>query len=139
MIGKIFGRIKGVGFILMILTVSVLGVLGVNREVFAKCPDGYVETSLMGSTTGTDGEKCAKAGNAGISNLLNLALKILVYAIGVLGTVGLVIAGIQYLTAGGNESQVTKAKNRIIQIVIGLIAYGLVTTVLNFLIPGGVF
>ena len=63
----------------------------------------------------------------------------MVYAIGALGAVGIVIAGIQYLTAGGNEAQVTKAKNRLIQVVIGLIAYGLMATVLNFLIPGGVF
>ncbi len=121
--------------VLAILTMGSVAVLGgfSERAWAQKC----VETSVLGS----GGQYCwdENEEGGGTGKLLNLVIKIMVYAIGALGAVGIVIAGIQYLTAGGNEAQVTKAKNRLIQVVIGLIAYGLMATVLNFLIPGGVF
>ena len=107
-----------------------------SETVFAGCPSGQVETSILGGSTG-----CVDVGTKGegIYGILGTVIKVLTYLIGVLGTVGLVISGIQYMTAGGNESQVIKAKNRIFNIVIGLVAYGLMATFLNFIIPGGVF
>ena len=94
----------------------------------AKC--GGAETSLI---------ECGETAENGIDSLLLLAVRVLVILIGVLGVIGVVISGIQYLTAGGNEAQVTKAKNRLLNVVIGLIAYGLMSMFLNWLVPGGIF
>ena len=55
--------------------------------------------------------------------------------VGILGVLGIVIVGIQYLTAGGNEEQTRKAKRRMFEIVIGLVAYVLVYAFLKFLLP----
>lgn len=72
-----------------------------------------------------------------IQGLLLLILKILVYGLGAAATIGVVIAGIQYLTARDNESQVSAAKTRLLNIVIGLVAWAVMWTVMNWLIPGG--
>lgn len=71
-----------------------------------------------------------------IGGLLSLILKILVYGLGAAATIGVVIAGILYLTARDNEAQVTAAKKRLFDVVIGLVAWALMWTVLNWLIPG---
>lgn len=76
-------------------------------------------------------------GDMCIKELLFLILKILVYGLGAAATVGVVIAGIQYMTARDNESQVAAAKQRLLNIVIGLIAWAVMWTVMNWLIPGG--
>lgn len=76
-------------------------------------------------------------GNMCIKELLFLILKILVYGLGAAATVGVVIAGIQYMTARDNESQVSAAKTRLLNIVIGLVAWAVMWTVMNWLIPGG--
>lgn len=73
-----------------------------------------------------------------IGEILMLILRVLVYGLGVAATVGVVVAGIFYMTARDNEAQVTKAKTRLYEIIIGLVAWALMFTVLNWLIPGGI-
>lgn len=75
--------------------------------------------------------------NMCIKELLFLILKILVYGLGAAATVGVVVAGIQYMTARDNESQVAAAKTRLLNIVIGLVAWAVMWAVMNWLIPGG--
>lgn len=72
----------------------------------------------------------------GIEDLLGLVLKVIVYGLGVAAVLGVVIAGVMYMTARDNEAQVTKAKTRLYEVVIGLIAWAVMFAVLNWLIPG---
>ena len=71
----------------------------------------------------------------GVWEILNLVLNIATMGIGVLATIGLVIVGIQWLTARDNEQQVVKSKNRMLNIVIGLLAWGLLWLFLSWLMP----
>ena len=75
----------------------------------------------------------------GIFYILNLVLTIMTYGVGILATMGIVIAGYTYLTAKDDASKVMKAKERIIQIVIGLAMYAIIWSLLQFLLPGGLF
>ncbi|MBQ6375332.1 hypothetical protein IJJ37_00105 [Candidatus Saccharibacteria bacterium] len=68
-------------------------------------------------------------------DILKLVVEIMTIGIGIVGAIGITIAGIQYITAGGNEEQTRKAKRRIFEIVIGLFAYVLIYAALTFLIP----
>ena len=86
-----------------------------------------VKTNIFGDV-GTDGGE-------GIKRLLGLALRIFLYGIGVVAVIGVVVAGIMYLTARDNEQQVVKAKTRLIEVVIGLIVWAMLFVVLQWLIP----
>lgn len=72
----------------------------------------------------------------GIKEILKLIVNILLYGLGAAATLGVVIAGILYLTARDNPQQVAKAKMRLIEISIGLAAWAMLYMVLRFLIPG---
>lgn len=74
----------------------------------------------------------------GINGLLSLVINILSYGLGAAAVIGVVVAGIMYLTARDNESQVAAAKQRLVNTVIGLIAWVVMFSVVNWLIPGGV-
>lgn len=76
--------------------------------------------------------------NMDIQGLLELIVKILVYGLGAAAVIGVIVAGILYLTARDNEQQVVVAKRRLYDVVIGLVAWALMWTVLNWLIPGAV-
>ena len=103
--------------------IIAFAILAVSSHLFA-------ESSLVGTTFNTgNGE------DEGINHVLNLVVDIMTIGIGVLGVLGITIVGIQYLTAGGNEEQTRKAKRRMYEIVIGLVAYVLVYALLNWLIP----
>lgn len=74
----------------------------------------------------------------GIGDLLGLVVRILSYGLGAAAIIGVVVAGILYLTARDNESQVVAAKQRLLNTVIGLIAWVVMFSVVSWLIPGGV-
>ena len=79
---------------------------------------------------------CDDGKGSGVINILNLVVRIMTVGIGILATIGVVVSGIQYMTAGGNEERTRKSKRRIFEIVIGVLAYVLVFAVLDWLIPG---
>lgn len=74
----------------------------------------------------------------GVKTLLIWILRILTGLVGIAAVGGLIWAGIMYASAGDKADQVSKAKNIIVDVVIGIIAYGLMFVALNWLIPGGV-
>lgn len=90
-----------------------------------------LKTSIIDCSSGANGE--------GIFCILNIGLTVLTWGIGIAGTLGIVITGIQYLTARDSVEQMTKAKNRLINIIIGLVVYAVMWGLLNWLIPGGLF
>ncbi len=100
---------------------SVLTVLGEETEC--------VKTAILGS----GGQYCG-----GIYGVLAVAINILTYGIATAGVIGIVIAGVQYITSSGDPATMTRAKNRIVQVVIGLVVWGLMWAFLEWLIPGGV-
>ncbi|MBP5648250.1 hypothetical protein J6X04_03135, partial [Candidatus Saccharibacteria bacterium] len=95
-----------------------LVVLCANLLIYfpAFATDGTIETTFWGNIQ-DDGNGC------GVYMILNLILDILTYGVGIAAIIGISISGITYLTAKGNEQQTIKAKRRIYEIVIGLVAY----------------
>lgn len=71
-----------------------------------------------------------------MEKLLHLVVDILLYGLGAAATLGVVIAGVLYLTARDNPAQVATAKRRLIEIAIGLAAWAMLFALLKFLIPG---
>jgi hypothetical protein len=79
------------------------------------------------------------ASNSGVWGVLLLAINILTAGVGVAAVGGIVYGSLLYTSAGGSPEQVKKAVGIITNVVIGVIAYALMFSGLNFLIPGGLF
>lgn len=69
---------------------------------------------------------------------VRLVIAFLSSLVGLVVILMLVIAGVQYITAAGNSSQVAAAKGRIQNALIGLFLFILMYAILNYLIPGGI-
>ena len=78
---------------------------------------------------------CDNGSGSSIVDTLQFVINIFSVIIGVLAAIGIAITGVQYLTAGGSEDKTRKAKRRLFEIVIGIIAYVLLYAFLNWLIP----
>jgi hypothetical protein len=96
---------------------------------------GGVKTSII---------QCKQSGtgttkDTGIWGVLLLAINILTAGVGVAAIGGVVYGAILYTSAGGSQEQVKKAMGVITNVVIGVVAYALMFSLLNFLIPGGLF
>lgn len=94
-----------------------------------KC--GGVSTSMIDCSDSSDG--------SAIFEILGIALNIATYGVGAAAVLGVIITGYQYMSARDNSAQVVKAKNRLLQVVIGLVIWILFWGVLQFLLPGGLF
>ena len=105
------------------------------------CPDG----SVISKSDIEAGKKCANnvepnvIENTGLWGLLLLIVNILTAGIGILGVGGIVYGSILYTTATDSAEQKKKAKEVIFNVVIGILAYALMYSFLNFIVPGGVF
>ena len=73
----------------------------------------------------------------GVFTILNTVVDVFSIGVGILAAIGITIVGIKYLTAGGNVAQTEKAKHRMFQIVIGLVAYAVLYVGSQWLMPGG--
>lgn len=93
-------------------------------QIFAASCGG-VSTALINCESGT----------SGIGSVLRLAVNIFTVGVGVLAAIGIVVFGIQWLTAHDNEQQVVKARKRLLNIVIGLAVYVGFFAIMNFLLP----
>ncbi len=102
---------------------------GTKAKTNSTC--GGVETSILDCEDSSDG--------SALFHILAIALSIVTYGVGAVGVVGVMIVGFQYMSARDNPAQVAKAKNRLLQIVIGLAIWVVFWGVLQFLLPGGLF
>lgn len=72
-------------------------------------------------------------------NRLREIINFLAAGVGVVVVFGIIVGGIQYITAGDNPTKVQAARQRILNAILALIAFGLAYAFLQYLIPGGLF
>ena len=92
---------------------------------------GGVETALIECDNSTDG--------TAIFELLSIALNIATFGVAAAAIIGIILSGYQYMNARDNAGAVAKAKNRILQVIIGLAIWAIFWGVLQFILPGGLF
>ncbi|MBH1957010.1 hypothetical protein I8H84_05530 [Candidatus Saccharibacteria bacterium] len=81
---------------------------------------------------------CSGSGEEAIGGILKLVLTIMSVGVGILAVGGIVYGAILYASAQDNAGQTKKAVEVITNTVIGLLLYGLMIAIVNWLIPGGV-
>lgn len=111
--------------------VAIFGgvVLGVSGEAFASCAG--VDTNII-NCEGVSGEE-----GGSVFYVLRTVLQILSAGVGVLGILGVVIAGLMYLTARDNEAQVATAKKRLMSVAVGMLLFAVLGVGASWLMPGG--
>ena len=109
-----------ISFLILFVGIAILGLAPVGQAFAGSCEG--VETTII---------DCG--GEKGVDHVLKLVIDIMTIGVGILGVVGISVAGIQYLTAGGSEEKTRKAKRRILEIIIGLAVYAVFYAVLSFL------
>lgn len=81
-----------------------------------------------------------RAGDACVSFIeqyINPFITLLTVSIGVIAAISLVVAGVQYASAGSDPGKVQKAKDRIGKTLLGVLAYLFLFAFLNYIVPGG--
>lgn len=74
-----------------------------------------------------------------VEKYINPLINFLAALVGVLVTIGIVWGGIEYSSSNGDPQKVAIARNRIKNSIIALVTFFFLWSMLNFLIPGGLF
>jgi len=104
------------------------------------CAEDEIRTSVN-----LTGSSCVKKdtggdiGNNPIIKLIATIVRFLSVGVGIAVTISIVIAGIQYISSQGNPQTLQAAQSRLANAIIALVLFIFMTTIINFLIPGGVF
>lgn len=125
--------------VLFISLAVILGSLSssvlISKSSYADC--GGVPTAII--NCGQDGSDNTNIKSSGIWGILLIVINILTAGIGIAAVGGIAYGSVLYASAGGSPDQVKKARGIITNVVIGIIAYALMYSLLNFIIPGGIF
>lgn len=78
---------------------------------------------------------CDSKDGSGIQEIVGFIAAILTGGVVIAGTIGLIICGVMWMTARDNENQVMKAKKRMVEITIGIVAWILMYALANLFIP----
>lgn len=130
-------------FVGLLLTVSVVTINPPVTGAVEGC-DPAKESCDQPCGVATAVITCPDAGtstdsNNGILSLLVIALQIMTAGVGIVAVGGLIYGGVLYASAGPSPDRVKKSIEVIRNVIIGVVAYGAMYALLNFLIPGGVF
>ena len=96
---------------------------------------GSLDTDVPGS------EKCSTlfpnewCSADGIGSILTFVVAVLTGTVVVAGTVGIIICAVLILTARDNEQQLALGKKRLMEVVIGMIAWIMLSVIVNLFIP----
>lgn len=74
-----------------------------------------------------------------IGDMAFALVRFLSYGVGVVVIIAIIASGIQYTTGEGNPEQTQAAKSRIQASIISLIVYVFLFSIVQFLVPGGLF
>ena len=121
--------------LLLSLVAVIMGGFMVVSPVFAECTQEQLDNGCVSTSIVDNGCSCDGGDGSSIKRSLRLVVDIMSIGIGILAVTGVIISGLQYLTAGDSEEKTRKAKRRIVEIVIGIAVYVLIYAILTFLIP----
>lgn len=114
--------------------------IGLMGTVMVAAPTPVMaEGECNGTSTAIIGDGCVEdnGNGSGVQHILNLVVEIMTMGVGILGTLGIVVVGVQYLTAGGDEAKTRKAKQRILEIVVGMALFVALSAIISFLLNPG--
>lgn len=124
---------------LAVLAVATVGSVMVPATAGATKLDCAILPQFICDAANTKATSDPKSlANTGIFKLLTTILTILTAGVGLVAVGVIVYAGAMYASASNDAGRVQKAKDIIRDVIIGLVVYGFMFLILNFLIPGGV-
>ena len=122
--------------------IIILTSVGISAFVLATPPQTFaadLKCNILPQSICNKADDSGSVENTGIWALLLFVLNILTALVGFVAVGMIGYAGFLYATAGEKADQVKKSKDMIQNVLIGLVLYGLMYVLLNWLVPGGVF
>lgn len=119
-----------IGIIILGLTASIIAVYS-GTPALAASKDEVC--SGVGAVSGTGG--CTtREGEPTVNSILNTAVNVLSLIVGIVAVIFVIYAGFKYVTAEGDSSKISSAKNTLIYAIVGLVVAGVARPLVQFVL-----
>ena len=117
---------------LLLVPALLLGLSVVVPEAAnAACPTDLTISAGVECAAGTDQEGTSLFDAGGIFQQIT---NILLFLVGAISVIMLIIGGVRYVISGGDQNQVTGAKNTIMYAIVGIVVAFLAYAAVNFVV-----
>lgn len=126
-------------FFVLLFFIFFFSPLGLEAQNESKQSDQFTGTVSRDSQTGAFFRESGYSG-ASANSIIGSIIKTVLSLLGIVFLVLMIFSGYQWMTAGGNEDQVSQAKNRIKNAVIGVVVVIMAYAITAFIfrnLPGG--
>ena len=114
--------------------ISIIPVLLLPSSAYAQLSDAAKNLSDVGNASG----QATSTGSSDLPTIIGRIISALLSILGIIFIILIIYAGFLYMTAGGDDDKVKKAKELMIQGVIGMViivsAYAISSFVINMLV-----
>lgn len=105
----------------------------------SKNPDENVHTNFDFGCLGPDYDIDTHGALGPVEDIVYAIIRFMSIGVGIVVVISIIIAGIQYTSSEGNPEVTQQAKDRVRFTVFGLFVYIFAYTIMQYLVPGGLF
>lgn len=126
-------------FILVFVWLVTLGLSwgSISAPASAGLFDAFKDEACKGlavDETSPDAPQCDETSGSRLNDVLEVVLNVLSLIVGVIAVIGIIISGMKFITAQGDSSQISSARNTIIYALVGLVVVALAQTIVRFVL-----
>lgn len=118
----------------LMISVSCLLMPLTSLSAAAATPDSKAKSEICGGVGLVGGDDSCGDGGKTFKNAIMVAISWLAFAVGFVAVIMIIVAGLLFVTAGGDSGKVTAARNTIIQALIGLAIVAFAEVIVHFVL-----
>lgn len=123
-------HVAAVSVLLVLLAPMIApAVAGAQDVQGALCAGASANLNLKGGTDCSGGQATDN-----LNNIIEVVLNLFSLIVGIVSVIMIIIAGLKYITSGGDASNITGAKNTIIYAIVGLVVVALAQVIVHFVL-----
>jgi hypothetical protein len=128
---RIIQNIKTIMIGMGVLTAVLVPAYAAAPTVYASTPQQQVCEGLGLRGSGND---CQRPPGPSIISIMRTVINILSWIVGIAGIIMVIVAGMKYVTSGGDANGVKSAKDTLVYAIVGLIIAVLAQAIVQFVL-----
>ena len=119
-------------FLSILLSIGAVGVLGLaSASALPAFATTATDNACEALTQIDPNHDCSTKGS-GVAHIISVAISILSYVVGIASVIMVIIAGLKYITAGGDSNKISSAKTTLVYALVGIAIVALAQVLIHF-------
>lgn len=118
----------------MLLSLTAATTLLLPSLVFVGTAHAQIDKALCGGSNFTLSPGDCPDSEGSLNGIITVAINIFSVVVGIIAVIMIITGGLKYITSGGNDTNVSGAKNTILYAVIGLVVVAFAQIIVHYVL-----